>query len=322
MGLASVLITGSSGFVGGRLREYFHELGWRVAGLGRRQLSMPGYFSHDLSEPLPNECGGPFDVVIHAAARSSPWGSRAEFEKQNVLATRHVLDHCVRHGLPRLVYISSSSVYYRPGHQLGIREDTPFPRRPINHYAATKRKAEGLVRSYPGSWVILRPRAIFGPGDTVLLPRILEAARAGRLPLLAPKDGVAIGDLIYIDNLVDYVARAALDPGVRGCLNLTNNEPVAIHGFMLDIFRRLDIPAPKRRVSVRLASAAAGLLEWYYALCRPGREPPITRFGVHVFAYSKTFDVSRMLATLGAPRVSLTEGVERTVACIKRGERC
>jgi len=170
------------------------------------------------------------------------------------------------------------------------------------------------VKAYSGEWVILRPRAVFGPGDTVLLPRVLAAARAGKLPLLKPRGQPVVGDLIYIDNLVDCVLRAATDSAIRGCVNVTNNEPVVLEEFMLELFRRLDIPAPRKRVSVNMAMLGAGVVERFYAWFRPGHEPPITRFGVHVFAYSKTFDVSRMLHTLGPPRVSLADALDRTAA--------
>ncbi len=310
-----VLVTGSSGFIGGHLFNRFREMGWDVTGVGRRPLATPGYVAHDLTTPLPFD--EPFDVVIHGAARSSPWGSRREFERQNVLATKQVLDSCAAHGSPRLVFISSSSVYYRPGPQLGITEETPLPEKAVNHYAATKQEAEALVRQYQGDWVIVRPRAVFGPGDTVLLPRILHAAREGRLPLLVGKDGPAVGDLIYIDNLVDAIVYAATHDDVQGAYNLTNNEPVAIQDFLLELFRRLDIAPPTRRVKVPVAMAAAALLEFVHAVFMPHKEPPITRFGIHVFAYSKTFDVSKMLATMGAPRVSLPEGLARTVASLQ-----
>ncbi len=318
----AVLITGSSGFIGGQLAERCRRLSWQVAGIGRRRLDQPGYFVHDLTRPLPDSFRPPCDVVVHAAARASPWGRRRDFVRQNVWATRNVIDFCLRHGRPRLVFLSSSSVYYRPAHQLGITEETPLPARAVNDYARTKRMAEELVRQYPGEWVILRPRAVFGPGDTVLLPRVLHAARVGRLPLLAEPNGPAVGDLIYIDNLVDCIVRAAADRSIHGCFNITNNEPIAIREFLLDLLRRLDIPAPRRSVSLRAAMLTAGLLEGFYALCLPDREPPLTRFGVHVFAYSKTFDVSRMLVTMGPPRVPLREGVERTVAWVKGGAPC
>jgi len=290
-------------------------MGWDVTGLARRPLALPNYVTHDLAKPLPFV--DTFDVVIHAAARASPWGRRREFVQQNVVATKHVIDHCIAHGLPKLVFISSSSVFYAPGHQLGITEETPMPARAVNEYAATKRQAEELVRGYPGEWAILRPRAVFGPRDTVLLPRILEAARAGKLPILTTRDGPVVGDLIYIDNLVDCIVQAAERDDVRGAINLTNNEPVVIREFLFDLFRLLDLPLPRRRVPVRTAMLAAGAIELVHRLFLPSKEPPITRFGIHVFAYSKTFDVARMLATMGPPRVSIAEGLGRTVEWVR-----
>ncbi|HVR40290.1 MAG TPA: NAD(P)-dependent oxidoreductase, partial [Thermoanaerobaculia bacterium] len=285
--MQNVLITGTSGFVGGHLFERFRKMGWNVTGLGRRATAQPSYVQHDLAEPL--TLAKTFDVVIHAAARASPWGRRSDFERQNVLATQNVIEHCVNHGIPKLVFISSSSVFYGPGHQYKITEETPMPEPAVNDYAATKREAEELVKRYPGAWAILRPRAVFGPGDTVLLPRILQAARAGRLPLLTSSDGPAIGDLIYIDNLVDCIVSAATNPEIRGCYNLTNNEPVPLQEFLFDLFTRLDIPLPQRHVSVRTAMFAAGFLELVHRVFLPTKEPPITRFGIHVMAYSKTF---------------------------------
>ncbi len=256
-------------------------------------------------------------MIVHGAARSSPWGSRRDFERDNVVATRRVIDHGRANGLPRLIFLSSSSVLYEDRHQWNLTEETPLAARPVNTYAATKQQAETLVRQYPGPWVILRPRAVVGPGDTVLLPRILRAAEAGRLPLLTSPEPV-VGDLIYIDNLTDCVEKAATDPAIRGVYNLTNAEPVPILAWLLELFQRLEIPTPTRRVPVSRALWAAWLLEWAYTLLPLGKEPPITRFGVHVFAYSKTFDVRKMLADMGQPLVSLREGMERIVAALKR----
>lgn len=310
-----VLVTGSSGFIGGHLFRRFRAMGCGVTGIGRRALDEPGYVAHDLTNPLPFDRA--FDIVIHAAARSSPWGTRREFHEQNVVATQNVIDYCNTHGKPRLIFISSSSVFYQPGHQLGITESTPLPKNAVNEYAATKQQAEALVREYEGAWVIARPRAVFGPGDTVLLPRILHAAREARLPLLVTNDGPAIGDLIYIDNLVDAIVFAAMHDHVRGDFNLTNNEPVAIQSFLLELFATLDIAPPTKRVRVPVAMAAATLLELVHRVFLPHKEPAITRYGIHVFAYSKTFDVTKMLATMGPPKISLAEGLERTVAALR-----
>ena len=307
-----ILVTGASGFVGSRFMARFcGRPGVSLYGVGRRPLAVADYAALDLAEPF----DVPFepDVVIHAAARATPWARRQDYERDNVLATSRVIDFCRRRGLPRLIYVSSSSVYYRPGHQLGLTERSPIGPRFVNDYAATKYAGEALVRAYPGRCVIVRPRAVFGPGDTVLFPRILAAARTGKLPLITTAGPPAIGDLIYIDTLVDYLFTIATRTDVADAYNLTNNEPVVIQDFLLDVFVRLGLPAPTRRVSVRTAMAAAAVTETMYRVLRLPGEPPVTRFGVGVFAWSKTFDVTRALTDLGPPSVTLAEGVEAFV---------
>ncbi|MBL9199484.1 MAG: NAD(P)-dependent oxidoreductase [Opitutaceae bacterium] len=308
-----LLVTGASGFVGRKLVEHARAAGgWVTLGIGRRALADPGYASVDLSRPF--EVRFEPDVVVHAAARSSPWGSRAEFLRHNVEATRRVIEFCERRGRPKLIYISSSSVFYRNEHQFDLTEASPIGPAFVNTYAETKFLGEQLVRGYAGPWVILRPRAVFGPGDTVLFPRILAAARAGRLPYFTTDGPPARGDLIYIDSLSDYILRAARDPAITGEFNLTNAEPVAIMALLLEIFAALGIPAPTRRLPVKRALALAGALEAAYRALPFLGEPPITRFGVGVFAYSKTFDVRKSVAALGPPSVALREGIARFTA--------
>src|SRR5436190_337117 len=76
---------------------------WKVFGIGRRPLNQPDYASIDLSRPFEF----PFtpDVVVHAAARSSPWGTHAEFIRHNIEATRRVIEFCEQRGRPKLIYI-------------------------------------------------------------------------------------------------------------------------------------------------------------------------------------------------------------------------
>ncbi len=308
------MVTGASGFIGSQLVSRLRSRGHSVLGIGRRKLDDPDYLSHDLADPLPRIRDRTFDVVIHAAARSNPWGSLSEFYRDNVTATRNVLDFCFANGAPRLIFISSSSVYYVPRHQFDIEEETPLAEKPVNNYAWTKQMAEQLVQTYSGSWTILRPRAVYGPGDTVLLPRILTAARAGRLPVLTVPDGPVVGDLIYIENLLDAIESAATRNGAVGAFNLTNGDPVGILDFLFEVFDGLGIPRPTRRVSAKSAMAFAGCLEFFHRIFRPSVEPVITRFGVHVFRYSKTFDITRAKQVLGSPKVDNAESLARTVA--------
>jgi len=308
-----ILVTGASGFVGGRVADALEWAGHDVVRVGRRKLDRRNYISCDLAEKWPIEKLSGCDVVVHAAARASPWGSRRSFLRDNVQATENLLDYCAAAGQPRIVHLSSSSVYYRAEDQFNISESTPLPKKFVNTYAETKRASEQIVEQYVGAWSILRPRAVFGPGDTVLLPRILEAARRGKLPFLYRHGTPVVGDLIYIDNLVDQIAQAAICKGISGTVNVSNGEPIAVMDLILGILDRMQIPPPSRRISVKQAMLAATLLELAYTLGRARSEPPITRFGVHVFAYSKTFDVTRMLQLFGPPKISLQEGIDRTV---------
>lgn len=309
-----ILLTGASGFVGGSLMEWAAKHpGVSIHGIGRRPLPLANYSQHDLTVPFAYEETP--DVVIHAAARSLPWGSAAEFERQNVTATRNILEFCERRGVGTFIYISSSSVFYREEDQELLTEESPIGPSFVNHYARTKYEGECLARKFSGRSVILRPRAVFGPRDTVLFPRILQAARAGKMYRL-DRNGVppARGDLIYIDSLCDYILRAALDPQVEGDFNLTNNEPIEIESFLGEVFRKLGMPFPDKRLSCSKALSIATGIEWLYKLFLPRREPPITRFGISVMAYTKTFDVSKSLRILGPPKVDLVTGVDAFVA--------
>lgn len=311
-----ILLTGASGFIGS---AFMHRFAGRkeiaLFGIGRRAdpilpLSVR-YRSIDLSEPFDIDFNP--DVVIHAAARASPWGSEMEYRRQNIDATRRVIEFCTRKGLPRLVYISSSSVFYRNEHQFGLDEGSPIGPTFVNTYASTKYAGEILVRDYAGEKTILRPRAVFGPGDTVLFPRILEAARKGRLPRFVPEGPPTIGDVIYIDVLCDYILQAATCPAIRDAYNLTNAQPIEIEAFLLGVLKALDLPVPARRVRIKTAMRAAYWTERLYRFLRLPGEPPVTQFGVGVFAYSKTFDPARTLADFGPPSVCLDEGIERFI---------
>ncbi|WP_024890789.1 NAD-dependent epimerase/dehydratase family protein [Luteimonas huabeiensis] len=309
-----ILVTGASGFVGGAfLRRHAGDPALSLFGTGRRATDLPNYARHDLAAGPPRLPFAP-DVVIHCAARSSPWGSRAEYEAQNVLATRNVIEFCRRNGHPRLVYLSSSSVFYREAHQYGLREDSPIGPRFVNTYAETKYAGELLLRDYPGETVVVRPRAVFGAGDTVLFPRILEAARKRALPRFVGQDRPVIGDLIQIDTLADYLLRVATMPRPAPAYNLTNAQPVDLQRMLREVLQALDLPLPTRRVRIGTALAAASATEWAWRLLRLRGEPPLTRFGVGVFAYSKTFDPALMLRDLGPPSVSLDEGIAGFVA--------
>ena len=313
-----ILVTGTSGFLGGAVGRFLRSRGHRITGLSRRPPrteSVDVAVAHDLTVPtadLP-----PFDAVIHAAALSSPWGRPEAFDAANVRGTRLALAVAARTGA-QFVLISSSSVLYAPGDQEGLTESVAPATPPVNDYARSKREAEALTTAYRGPWAILRPRAVYGVGDTVLFPRIARAARLRLLPRFR-RDTPAQGDLVSIDTVVRQVARA-VERKADGILHLIDPAPVAIERFIEDVLFRLGLPGPSVTVGVEIALRTAAALE-ALSMRTGWWEPPLTRFGVGVFAATKTFDDTRARAALGTPDISTTIAVERFASWWKNGAR-
>lgn len=315
-----LLLTGSNGFVGSRIAADARARGWQVVGLGRSAAPsgpVDDYVRHDLADPIPAEAiRGPVDAVVHCAALASPWAPPREFVAANVDGTRHVARWAADHGAPPLVYVSSSSVLYRDADQFDLTATSPVPPddEQINTYSRTKLIGERIVARYPGRWTVLRPRAVFGVGDTVLLPRILRLAGRGIVPVLERADRPRVRvDLTDVGTVAHYVTEA-VDRGVSGTYVLTNAEPVELYPFLLHILARLGLEPRPVRISPEVAMGLAGAGERASAWFAGYAEPPITRFGVSVLSRSKTFDVAATVRDLGAPAVTLAESVEALVA--------
>jgi nucleoside-diphosphate-sugar epimerase len=256
------------------------------------------------------------DVVVHCGALSSAWGPAEAFRCVNVEGTRHVVRAAERHGVRRVIFVSTSSLYFTFTDRLNISEDEPLPSRPVNCYAASKRVAERIVAAAHARGlgaVIVRPRAIFGPGDTALLPRLLRVAGCGWLPLI--DGGRATVDITYVDNVADLLWDIAVaPPGVDGRVyNATNGEPWPVSTLLRTIVDALSIRVRFVRVPFPLAYSAAAVLELMAARRPGGQEPPLTRYTVGLLARSQTLSIAAARRDLGyVPRISVSEGIRRT----------
>jgi len=322
--MTKVLVTGATGFLGRATAVRLRDLGWDVTGLGRdekigRQLTAQGipFVQADLRnrQQIEDACAGR-DYVIHCAALSSPWGTYRDFHETNVVGTEHVVSGCVRHGVRRLVHVSTPSVYFNYRDRLLVSEQEELPRKPVNAYAATKLIAERVVADAAGnglSSIIMRPRAVFGPGDTSLFPRLLRVNDSRGIPLIG--GGEALLDLTYVDNAVDGLLQACTAPANAAgkIYNLSNGEPVKLIDLLQRLFALLELPLRTRRVSRPAALAAGRAMEWLYrAFPAIGAEPPFTRYTVGLLAYSQTLDLAQARQALNyEPRIPLDEGLRR-----------
>jgi nucleoside-diphosphate-sugar epimerase len=321
-----ILVTGATGFVGRRLVTTLLDQGHRVRALGRNPdvcAALVARGAEVVRADLRDEsavvaaCDG-IEGVCHAGALSAPWGKRADFHAINVRGTAHVLTGCRRHRVGRLVYVSSPSVVFDGSPHHDLTEDAPYPRRLMSVYSWTKRQGEELVRAAGREGlvaVILRPKAIFGPGDTALLPRLLRAAERGRLPQIG--DGQNRVDLTYVDNVVHSLVLALSARAAAGRIyTITNGEHVLLWALIRDVLRRLGYPDRLRRLPYPVVYALAAGLELKATLL--GGEPLLTRYTTAILARTQTYDITAARRDLGyAPLVSIADGVERTLAAWK-----
>ena len=213
----------------------------------------------------------------------------------------------------RFVFTSTPSIYTCAADRLGLTETSPLPPHPANAYAETKLMAERTVLAASSSGfstIAIRPRAIIGPHDTALLPRLLRAAGKGFMPL--PRNGRA---LIEPTDGRDVVAALLAAESARSAsgqvFNVSGGVPVRFAEFVTHVFTRLErkvrlVPVPSSMLLV-----AAGLLEQVSALKRGSPEPLITRYGAMTLGWSQTFDIAAARSALAwAPRHRPLEAVD------------
>ncbi|WP_019447845.1 NAD(P)-dependent oxidoreductase [Cupriavidus sp. BIS7] len=251
------------------------------------------------------------DAIVHCAALSSPWGRYDDFHRANVVSTAEVVAACEAHGVPRLVHVSTPSIYFGFADRIGIREDAELPS-PANDYVRTKLAAEALVQEAGLRAVaILRPRALFGPWDQTLMPRILRVLHKGALPIM--RGGHIQLDLTYIDNAVDAAWLALTKPLPRqvNIYNVSNGEPRELSDLLSVMAREFALPLRTRKLPWPVVDALARGMESAARIFGRG-EPVLTRYSAAVLAFSQTLDVSALRNELGwRPRISIDEGIGR-----------
>ncbi|MGF6721761.1 nucleoside-diphosphate-sugar epimerase [Paraburkholderia sp. GAS41] len=328
----TILVTGATSGLGRNAAAFLAQQGSNVRATGRNRaagesLQAPGmaFVPLDLASAANTELDSLLhgvDTVWHCAALSSPWGAWSDFHAANVLATTRLAQTAVTHGVRRFVHISTPSLYFDFNHRLDI-EETFRPARYVNHYASTKAQAEDVIRevaaTHPDTtFVMLRPRGIFGPHDRVLLPRILRLLRerSGQLPL--PRAGTARLDLTYVGNVVHAMHLATTCADVRSgeAFNITNDEPTCLRDVLDALLTRLGIAYRIKDVPYSVLDLAARAMQHWAALS--GREPLLTRYSVGALNFDMTLSTRKAQTVLGyRPRWTLQQSIEETVNWIR-----
>lgn len=319
-----VLVTGGSSLIGAGLISGLVARGDEVVALQRGRseaLDRPGVRQqlgdirdHDAVLAAATGC----DAVVHLAAKVGVVGAWEDYRSTNVDGTHNVLTAAVRHGIARVVHVSSPSVAHGGEPIVGAAAQAPVLGRRRAWYPESKAIAEIDALAAAGDAlgvVAIRPHLVWGPGDTQLVGRIVERARSGRLALVG--GGRALVDTTYVDNAVDALVAAldAVEPGAvcsGKAYVVSNGEPRMICELVEGICRAAGVPYEPRDVSLRVGTSVGAIVERAWPLLRRDDEPPLTRFLAEQLGTAHWFDPRPARDDLGwTPRVSIDEGLRR-----------
>ena len=321
-----VLVTGASGLLGRAVAAAISAAGHEVTTFQRRASGVDGV-TDVLGSVTETDAVAravqDVDAIVHLAAKVSLAGDPADFDRVNVGGTRNLLSAASAAGVKKFVFVSSPSVAHAGTSIVGDDALPADPEHARGDYARTKAEAEllALAADSPKLRVVaVRPHLVWGPGDTQLVARVVERARAGRLPLL--DSGAALIDTIYIDNAASGIVAALerVDAVHGNAYVLTNGEPRPVAELLAGICAAAGVKAPSWSVPAGLARGAGSLIERAWRI-KPGvDEPPMTRFLAEQLSTAHWFDQRRTRADLEwTPAVSLDEGFRRLAESYRQG---
>ncbi|WP_425862117.1 NAD-dependent epimerase/dehydratase family protein [Arthrobacter sp. TWP1-1] len=316
---STVLVTGTSGLLGRAVAQLLHDRGFKVRTLQRRAVDSPwDSIQGSVVDPdVAARAVAGVDAVVHLAAKVSFTGEWSEFVSTNIVGTRQLISAAQHEGVRDFVFVSSPSVAHFGSSIVGASAGSANPALARGHYARSKAAAEeiALAADSPEFRVTaIRPHIVWGPGDTQLVERVVERARAGRLPLL--DGGRALIDTTYVDNAAEAIVRGLerMDYAHGQALVVTNGEPRPVGELIAGICAAAGVKAPGYSVPGWLARGAGSVIEkaWTAAGSRGWvhDEPPMTRFLAEQLSTAHWFDQRHTQAVLDwTPAVSLDEGL-------------
>jgi nucleoside-diphosphate-sugar epimerase len=294
-------VTGGSGFVGGRAIRRLRERGVEVAALARSDASVRAVEAlgasavrGDLDDRAAMQAGmAGSDVVIHAAAHVAEHGPLADFMRVTVTGTENTLAAARAAGVPRFVHVSTEAVLADGKPIVQADETRPRTTRPAGPYPLSKGLAEERVLAANGggfATVIVRPRFIWGAGDTNLIPRIAEAVKRGRFAWIG--GGRYLTSTCHIDNVVEGILLAA-ERGKPGEIYfLTDGEPVEFRAFLTKLLAAHGADPGDRSIPLWLARTVAATTGWM-------KQPPVTRTAVALIGQEVTVVDAKARRELG-----------------------
>lgn len=316
---SSVFVTGGSGFLGRQLIVDLVAQGFHVNALTRSDkaaatvknlgaLPVMGDLD-DIAAMAAGMVG--CAAVIHSAAKVEQWGKWEDFEHMTVQGSKNVISAAHQAGVKRLVHISTEAVLAGGSAIINADETTPYPSTSNGMYPLSKKLAEQAVlaaNSAELAVMVVRPRFIWGKGDTTLLPKLAEAARSGGWLWFG--GGNHAMSTCNVRNVSHGVILAARHGRGGQIYFLTDGEPVNFRSFVTAMMRTQGVEPGNKKAPMWLADAIAATSETVWKTFRLKGEPPMTKTAVNLFFKEVTINDSKARHELGyVPVISVEAGL-------------
>ena len=294
-------MTGGSGFLGKRLIAELDARGVAVVALARSEaaaIAVRGVGAEPARGDLDDvtamtEGMRDCDVVFHAAAYVKAYGSLSDFMKANVAGTEHVLSAARAAGVRRFVHIGTEAVLADGKPIVRADELRPYPTKPAGPYPITKGLAERavLAANAPGfEAMAVRPRFIWGKGDTSVLPEMIDAVKHKRFRWIG--GGHYPTSTCHVANAVEGAILAAEQGKGGEAYFLTDGSPVDFREFITAMLATQGVDAGEREIPKWIAKTAAALTSWM-------KRPPVTRTELALISHEITVDDAKARRELG-----------------------
>ena len=306
--MANAFVTGGSGFVGRNLLQALVARGDKVAALVRSDAAAAVVEAagatpvraelHDVAAMARGMEGA--SVVYHAAAKVEEWGTPEEFERVTVEGTLAVLAAARAAKVSTFVHVGTEAVFVGGEPLHNVNESRPIPRRPLGLYPGSKARAEQAVvaaNSPELRTVVVRPRLIWGHGDTAVLPKVAAAVKKGRFSWI--DGGHYLTSTCHVRNVAEGLIAAAERGRGGEAYFLTDGPPVEFRAFMSAMLATVGAAPVTRSIPFWLAHAIARVGDALWSAVRAKNPPPMTHAIVHLIGQEVTVDDAKARRELG-----------------------
>jgi nucleoside-diphosphate-sugar epimerase len=301
-----IFLTGGSGFLGGHVIEQLLKKGHQVVAMARS----------DSGAAIVEGFGA--TAARHSAARVEEWGTRAQFWSANVEGTAAMLKAAHEAGVRRFVHVGTEAVVFSGSDLTDIDETYPYPSKHRYLYSETKAEAERLVLAAAEAGqmeaISVRPRLIWGPRDTSVLPTVLKMHRKGAFAWI--DGGKQLTSTTHVYNVV-HALELALTRGAPGRAYFVLDEGKrSIREFLTQlVLSASGETLGSRSMPSRLARPLAVVVEGLWRLLRIQGPPPMSRFAIDMMSSTLTIRDERARIELGyKPILTVEEGMTELAA--------